>query len=136
MENIRPVATGINASPGAASGTIVIDPDSGEKLGRAGQDVILVRSDLTPDDTHGMIHASGFLTTRGGVSSDAAVVARGMGKPCVAGCEALSIDPAVGRVTLGAVELNEGDPITIDGGTGEVFVGAIEVVPPADMELG
>jgi pyruvate, orthophosphate dikinase len=126
------VATrGLNASPGAASGAIVLDADTAEERGRAGDDVILVRWETTPDDIHGLIQARGVLTAHGGMTSHAAVVARGMGKPCVAGCERLSIDVAAGKVTLGDHELSAGDVITIDGGTGDVIVGSVPLVPPA-----
>jgi pyruvate,orthophosphate dikinase len=126
------VATrGLNASPGAASGAIVLDADTAEERGRAGEDVILVRWETTPDDIHGLIHAAGVLTAHGGMTSHAAVVARGMGKPCVAGCEDLSIDPAAGTVRIGEHELRAGDVITVDGGTGRVIVGSVPLVPPA-----
>jgi pyruvate,orthophosphate dikinase len=122
---------GLNASPGAASGAIVLDADTAEDRGRAGEDVILVRWETTPDDIHGLIHARGVLTAHGGMTSHAAVVARGMGKPCVAGCEALAIDLAAGTITLAGQELAAGDVITIDGGAGTVMVGAVPLVPPA-----
>jgi pyruvate,orthophosphate dikinase len=125
------VATGLNASPGAGSGAIVLDADLAEERGRAGEDVLLVRWETTPDDIHGLIHARGVLTAHGGMTSHAAVVARGMGKPCVAGCETLSIDLDARTVRLGDVELREGDQLTIDGGTGRVIVGAVRLVPPA-----
>jgi pyruvate,orthophosphate dikinase len=125
------VATGLNASPGAASGAIVLDADLAEERGRAGEDVILVRWETTPDDIHGLIQARGVLTAHGGMTSHAAVVARGMGKPCVAGCDALSIDLASRTLSIGDVELREGDQLTIDGGTGRVIVGAVPLVPPA-----
>jgi pyruvate,orthophosphate dikinase len=125
------VARGLNASPGAASGAIVLDADTAEERGKAGEDVILVRWETTPDDIHGLIHARGVLTAHGGMTSHAAVVARGMGKPCVAGCEGLSIDHAAGIVTLGEHELRAGDVITIDGGTGSVIIGSVPLVPPA-----
>jgi len=125
------VATGLNASPGAASGAIVLDADLAEARGREGEDVLLVRWETTPDDIHGLIHARGVLTAHGGMTSHAAVVARGMGKPCVAGCEALSIDLKARTITLGDVELREGDQLTIDGGAGRVIVGAVPLVPPA-----
>jgi pyruvate, orthophosphate dikinase len=125
------VATGLNASPGAASGAIVLDADLAEQRGREGDDVLLVRWETTPDDIHGLIHARGVLTAHGGMTSHAAVVARGMGKPCVAGCEALTIDLKARTVRLGDVELREGDHLTIDGGTGRVIVGAVPLVPPA-----
>ncbi len=125
------VARGLNASPGAASGAIVLDADTAEKRGKAGEAVILVRWETTPDDIHGLIQAEGVLTSHGGMTSHAAVVARGMGKPCVAGCEALSIDYPARRVTIAGHELAEGDVITIDGGTGSVIVGEVPLVPPA-----
>ena len=125
------VATGLNASPGAASGAIVLDADLAEERGRGGDDVLLVRWETTPDDIHGLIHARGVLTAHGGMTSHAAVVARGMGKPCVAGCEALTIDLKARTVRLGDVELREGDQLTIDGGTGRVIVGSVPLVPPA-----
>jgi pyruvate, orthophosphate dikinase len=128
---VEVAATGLNASPGAASGAIVLDADAAEERGKAGEDVILVRWETTPDDIHGLIEARGILTAHGGMTSHAAVVARGMGKPCVAGCEALSIDASTRRVTIGDHELAEGDTITIDGGTGRVIVGPVGLVPPA-----
>ena len=121
---------GLNASPGAATGRIVLDADRAEEQGKAGEAVILVRAETTPDDIHGVIEARGVLTAQGGMTSHAAVVARGMGKPCVAGCEALSIDLGARRVRLGERELAEGDVITIDGGRGEVIVGEVPLVPP------
>jgi pyruvate, orthophosphate dikinase len=124
------VATGLNASPGAASGAIVLDADLAEERGRAGEDVLLVRWETTPDDIHGLIHACGVLTAHGGMTSHAAVVARGMGKPCVAGCESLSIDTEARTIRIGDLELAEGDHLTIDGGTGRVIVGAVPLVPP------
>jgi pyruvate,orthophosphate dikinase len=125
------VARGLNASPGAASGAIVLDADSAEERGRAGEDVILVRWETTPDDIHGLIQARGVLTAHGGMTSHAAVVARGMGKPCVAGCEGLTIDHDARTVTIGGHELAEGDALTIDGGDGRVIVGPVPLVPPA-----
>jgi pyruvate, orthophosphate dikinase len=125
------VATGLNASPGAASGAIVLDADLAEARGRAGEAVLLVRWETTPDDIHGLIHARGVLTAHGGMTSHAAVVARGMGKPCVAGCESLVIDVNARTLRIGDLELKEGDQLTIDGGTGRVIVGAVPLVPPA-----
>jgi pyruvate, orthophosphate dikinase len=131
------VARGLNASPGAASGAIVLDADTAEERGRAGDDVILVRWETTPDDIHGLIQARGVLTAHGGMTSHAAVVARGMGKPCVAGCEGLAIDDATRTVTINGHELREGDLLTIDGGDGRVIVGAVPLVPPAiDENIG
>jgi pyruvate,orthophosphate dikinase len=123
-------ARGLNASPGAAVGSIVFDADIAEDRGRAGEKVILVRWETTPDDINGMIFAQGILTAHGGMTSHAAVVARGMGKPCVAGCDGLSLDAAAKTATIGEHELAEGDVITIDGGTGNVIVGQVELVPP------
>jgi pyruvate, orthophosphate dikinase len=127
---IAVAAQGLNASPGAASGAIVLDAETAEERGKAGEDVILVRWETTPDDIHGLIHARGVLTAHGGMTSHAAVVARGMGKPCVAGCEDLSIDVAAQTVRIGEHELRAGDVITIDGGTGRVIVGSVPLVPP------
>jgi len=127
---VEVVATGLNASPGAACGKIVFDANRAEELGRSGEPVILVRWETTPDDIHGLIQARGVLTAHGGMTSHAAVVARGMGKPCVAGCEALSIDLAARTATLAGHELREGDLLTIDGGTGSVILGQVPLVPP------
>ncbi len=127
---VEVAARGLNASPGAASGAIVLDADTAEERGRAGEDVILVRWETTPDDIHGLIHARGVLTAHGGMTSHAAVVARGMGKPCVAGCEDLSIDLAARTVKIGEHELAAGDVITVDGGTGRVIVGPVPLVAP------
>jgi pyruvate,orthophosphate dikinase len=120
----------LNASPGAASGVIVLDADTAEERGRAGESVILVRWETTPDDIHGLIQAKGILTAHGGMTSHAAVVARGMGKPCVAGCEDLTIDVEARTLKLAGQDLAEGDMITIDGGSGEVIVGEVDLVPP------
>jgi len=125
------VATkGLNASPGAACGAIVLDADTAEERGKAGESVILVRWETTPDDIHGLIQAAGILTAHGGMTSHAAVVARGMGKPCVAGCEGLSIDMAARTITVGDRTLSEGEVLTIDGGTGAVIVGEVPLVAP------
>ena len=120
-------AKGLNASPGAASGAIVFDADTAVERAKAGP-VILVRWETTPDDIHGMIAAQGILTVHGGMTSHAAVVARGMGKPCVAGCDDLTLGD--GGARIGEHSLQEGDVITIDGGTGRVFVGEVPLVPP------
>jgi pyruvate,orthophosphate dikinase len=129
--DVKVAAKGLNASPGAASGAIVLDADTAEERGKAGEDVILVRWETTPDDIHGLIQSRGILTAHGGMTSHAAVVARGMGKPCVAGCEGLSIDVSARTVRIGDHELREGDTLTIDGGMGSVIVGAVPLVPPA-----
>ncbi len=109
----------------------MLDADTAEERGKAGEAVVLVRWETTPDDIHGLVHARGVLTAHGGMTSHAAVVARGMGKPCVAGCEGLEIDVDARTLRIGDHELREGDPITIDGGTGRVIVGAVRLVPPA-----
>jgi pyruvate,orthophosphate dikinase len=118
---------GLNASPGAASGAIVFDADTAVERAKSGP-VILVSWETTPDDIHGMIAAEGILTVHGGMTSHAAVVARGMGKPCVAGCDDLTLEN--GTATIGGRTLQEGDVITIDGGTGRVFIGEVPLVPP------
>jgi len=123
-------ARGLNASPGAACGAVVLDADTAEGRGKAGESVILVRWETTPDDIHGLIQAAGILTAHGGMTSHAAVVARGMGKPCVAGCEDLTIDLEQRALSIGGHQLSEGDTITIDGGTGRVVIGKVELVPP------
>ena len=128
--DVEVAAKGLNASPGAACGKVVFDADTAEEQGKAGEDVILVRWETTPDDIHGLIQSKGILTAHGGMTSHAAVVARGMGKPCVAGCEALTLDLEKGTASIGGHEVSEGDVITIDGGTGRVIVGAVELVPP------
>jgi pyruvate, orthophosphate dikinase len=122
-------AKGLNASPGAAAGKIVLDADTAAQRGETSA-VILVGWETSPDDIHGMIAAQGILTAHGGMTSHAAVVARGMGKPCVAGCEELSIDAENRRVRIGEHDLAEGDVITIDGGTGIVIAGPVDLVPP------
>ena len=124
------VARGLNASPGAASGKVVFDAAAAEQRGSAGESVILVRWETTPDDYYGMRHAAGILTAHGGLTSHAAVVARGEGIPCVTGVEQLSIEPDSQTASLAGHELHEGDEITIDGGTGNVILGAVELVPP------
>jgi pyruvate,orthophosphate dikinase len=128
--SVEVIAQGLNASPGAASGEIVFDADTAAERGSNGDDVILVRWETTPDDIHGMIAAKGILTAHGGMTSHAAVVARGMGKPCVAGCEALSVDVKARKASLNGHDLGEGDLLTIDGGTGRVILGSVPLVPP------
>jgi pyruvate,orthophosphate dikinase len=123
-------AKGLNASPGAATGQVVLDADTAEERGKAGEEVILVRWETTPDDIHGMLVARGVMTARGGLTSHAAVVARQMGTPCVAGVEGLSIDLDGRTIRVGEAELAEGDVVTIDGGTGEVIVGEVDLVAP------
>jgi len=125
------IARGLPASPGAASGKVVFDADEAERAGNEGEKVVLVRNETTPDDIHGIIKAEGVLTARGGMTSHAAVVARGMGKPCVCGCEALSINAEAGEVTVNGKTIRKGDIISIDGSTGNVFVGEVPMIDPA-----
>jgi len=124
------LATGLPASPGAACGEIVFDPDEAEKLKAAGRKVILVRTETSPEDIHGMHAAEGILTTRGGMTSHAAVVARGMGTPCVSGAGAVRIDYRSETMTAGPVTLAKGDIITIDGAHGHVIRGEVATIQP------
>ena len=121
---------GLPASPGAASGKIVFDADTAEKWNDRGEAVILVRVETSPEDIHGMHAARGILTARGGMTSHAAVVARGMGRPCVSGAGSLAIDNAAKLLRVSGRELKEGDIITIDGATGEVMAGAVPTLQP------
>ncbi len=121
---------GLPASPGAASGKVVFDANAAEKAAANGEDVILVRVETSPEDIHGMHAAKGILTARGGMTSHAAVVARGMGRPCVSGAGTLSIKAAEGVMRVGTREVRVGDILTIDGSTGEVMVGAVATVQP------
>ncbi|PXA99813.1 pyruvate, phosphate dikinase [Nostoc sp. 3335mG] len=128
---VRDVLTkGLPASPGAASGKVVFDADTAEKANAAGESVILVRIETSPEDIHGMHAAKGILTARGGMTSHAAVVARGMGRPCVSGAGTLSIIAKEKLFRIGSREVREGDVITIDGATGEVMLGAVPTVQP------
>ena len=124
------IATGLPASPGAASGAIVFNADEAEKRGEMCDKVILVRNETTPDDIHGIVTAQGVLTSRGGMTSHAAVVARGMGRCCVCGCEALKLDVEKGTMTVGDLVLKKDDIITIDGSNGNVILGEVPVIPP------
>jgi pyruvate,orthophosphate dikinase len=126
----KPFATGLPASPGAASGEIVFTADEAEALQAAGHKVLLVRVETSPEDIHGMHAAEGILTTRGGMTSHAAVVARGMGKPCVAGAGGIRIDYATQTMQAGGVTLKKGDVITIDGAAGQVLIGKVAMVKP------
>lgn len=128
------LAKGLPASPGAAVGEVVFDADEAERLGQSGDAVILVRPETTPDDIHGLFAAQGVLTSRGGMTSHAAVVARGIGKPCVSGCEAVQIDLDAGEMRVGDRVLKRGDIITIDGTKGEVIVGKVPLVQPSFSE--
>uniref|UniRef100_UPI003F969D58 pyruvate, phosphate dikinase n=1 Tax=Rhodoblastus sp. TaxID=1962975 RepID=UPI003F969D58 len=124
------IATGLPASPGAASGEIVFSADEAQALRQAGRKSILVRVETSPEDIHGMHAAEGIVTTRGGMTSHAAVVARGMGKPCVSGAGSIRIDYNRQTMTVGGVSLKKGDILTIDGGSGEVMQGAAAMVKP------
>lgn len=129
---VQVITTGLPASPGAASGQVVFNPDEAAERG-ASEPVILVRRETSPEDFHGMVAAQGILTARGGMTSHAAVVARGMGKCCVAGAGAIDMDEARRRFTVGDVTVSEGDWITLDGSTGRVILGKVDTVEP---ELG
>jgi pyruvate, orthophosphate dikinase len=129
-EKYKIAGKGLNASPGAATGRIVFDADKAAERGNAGDDVILVRIETAPDDVHGMIAAKGILTSRGGATSHAAVVARGMGRPCVAGFDAMVIDRRNRTATIDGQVLKEDDWITIDGTTGNVVIGKLALIPP------
>jgi len=134
VEAGRLLATGVNASPGAAVGMLAFDADTAEEWGKSGKPVILIRPETKPDDVHGMLAAKGILTSRGGATSHAAVVARQFGIPAVVGCEALEIDLDKRTVSVNSVTLKEGDFVSIDGGSGEVFVGEIPTVAPSFEE--
>ncbi|MEH2499983.1 pyruvate,orthophosphate dikinase [Bradyrhizobium sp. AZCC 1678] len=124
------IATGLPASPGAASGEIVFSSDEAAKLQADGRNVILVRVETSPEDIHGMHAAEGILTTRGGMTSHAAVVARGMGKPCVSGCGAIRVDYGRGTMSIGSRTFKTGDVITIDGSLGQVLAGRMPMIEP------
>ena len=126
----RLIGHGVNASPGAAVGVAAFDADLAEKWGKAGKDVIMVRPETKPDDVHGMLSSKGILTSRGGATSHAAVVARQFGVPCVAGAEGIDIDVRSRILTAGDVQIREGEVLSIDGGAGEVFLGEIPTVEP------
>ncbi|MEE8564038.1 MAG: pyruvate, phosphate dikinase [Atribacterota bacterium] len=127
---VEVIAKGLPASPGAAYGKIVFTADEAEELGKEGESVILVRTETTPDDIHGMVEAQGVLTSRGGMTSHAAVVARGMGKACVAGCSVLNINARKEKISVNDITLKKGDFITIDGLTGEVFLEKVPTIEP------
>jgi pyruvate,orthophosphate dikinase len=124
------LAKGLPASPGAACGIVVFSADEAEARAQKGESVILVRIETSPEDIHGMHAAKGILTTRGGMTSHAAVVARGMGRPCVAGCGGISVDYNNQVLSSGGVQVRGGEVLTIDGGTGEVYVGSVAMVEP------
>ncbi|MFM6932983.1 MAG: pyruvate, phosphate dikinase [Novosphingobium sp.] len=124
------LGSGLPASPGAASGAIVLDADTAEKRAERGDSVILVRVETSPEDIHGMHAARGILTARGGMTSHAAVVARGMGRPCVSGASCVSIDMVSRTLKIGSRELTEGDVITLDGSTGQIMAGKVPTIEP------
>jgi pyruvate,orthophosphate dikinase len=126
----RVIVTGLPASPGAASGEIVFSPDEAAQLKSDGKKVVLVRVETSPEDIHGMHAAEGILTTRGGMTSHAAVVARGMGKPCVSGAGSLRVDYAAGTMSVGGQTFKKGDHITVDGSTGQVLAGKVDMIEP------
>ncbi|MEK7765509.1 MAG: PEP/pyruvate-binding domain-containing protein, partial [bacterium] len=124
------IAKGLPASPGASSGAAVFDANTAAERGKAGEAVILVRPETTPDDIHGMDAAKGILTARGGMTSHAAVVARGMGKCCVAGCESIKVDEHARQFTAGGATVREGEWISLNGSTGEVILGRVPTIEP------
>jgi pyruvate,orthophosphate dikinase len=124
------IAVGLPASPGAASGKVVFDPDTAEEMGKNGQKVILVRTETSPEDFHGMVAARAILTSRGGMTSHAAVVARGMGKCCVAGCGDVAVDYANQQFTVDGLVVKKGEWITLDGSTGRVIIGQVPLIEP------
>ncbi|MDD4764915.1 MAG: pyruvate, phosphate dikinase, partial [Atribacterota bacterium] len=133
--DITVIAKGLPASPGAASGKVVFTADEAEEMGGNGEDVILVRTETTPDDIHGMVASKGTLTSRGGMTSHAAVVARGMGMPCVAGCSDIAINSGKGIFTIKNDQVvKKGEYITIDGGTGNVYKGKVPMIEPKMSE--
>src|SRR6266498_3088263 len=124
------LATGLPASPGAAQGTVVFSPDEAEELARDGVQVVLVRQETSPDDFHGMVAAQAIVTARGGMTSHAAVVARGMGKPCVSGANSIDIDYSQQQLSVDGTVVTKGEWITVDGSTGRVFLGQVPTVQP------
>ncbi|MEQ1557744.1 MAG: pyruvate, phosphate dikinase [Methyloglobulus sp.] len=130
----HPVAQGLPASPGAASGKCVFDADTAELMGRAGEPVILLREETKPEDIHGFFAAQGILTSRGGKTSHAAVVARGMGKACIAGAEDIKIDVRSRQAVIGDLHIRQGDIITIDGSTGLIYIGKIPTIETSFSE--
>ncbi|MBM4287697.1 MAG: pyruvate, phosphate dikinase [Deltaproteobacteria bacterium] len=127
---VEPIAVGIAASPGAAVGKVVFDADRAERLGHEGEKIILTRIETKPEDIHGFFAAQGILTSRGGKTSHAAVVARGMGKPCVSGAEGMDINYELKEARIGKHIIKENDIVTIDGGAGAVYLGAVPMVDP------
>jgi pyruvate,orthophosphate dikinase len=131
MTAAEALASGINASPGAAVGKVYFDADTAEEKAKGGEDVILVRPETTPDDVHGMLASKGILTQHGGASSHAAVVARQLGKPCVAGCEDIKIDLKERLFHVDGTTVKEGDVVSLDGASGQVFLGSLPTMAPS-----
>ena len=131
---VEPMAVGIAASPGAAVGKVIFDADRAERMGNEGEKIILTRIETKPEDIHGFFVAQGILTSRGGKTSHAAVVARGMGKPCVSGAENMDINYELKEARIGQYIIKEGDIVTIDGGAGAVYLGAVPMVDPKVSE--
>ena len=131
----RLLATGAGASPGAASGRVCFDADVAEDLARRGEQVILVRPETKPDDIHGIIAAAGVVTSRGGVTSHAAVVTRGLGKPCIVGCEGMHVDLELGEMSGNGLTIREGDRVSMDGALGRVYTGELATVNPRLEDL-
>ncbi len=127
---VNPIAKGLPASPGAASGKVVFDVKEATKRGKDGEAIILVRLETTPEDIEGMAHSEGILTTRGGMTAHAAVVARGMGKPCIVGAEDIKIDTEGNRFTTNGIEVKKDEIITIDGSMGNVILGEVKMIEP------
>ena len=130
QKTLKPLGKGLNASPGAACGQIVFNAKDAEAQAKEGKKVLLVRKETSPEDIGGMAVAQGILTCTGGMTSHAAVVARGMGKPCVAGAQGIRIDVAGKTLTIGDVTYAEGDVVTLDGTTGNVYGEALDLIPP------
>lgn len=131
QHNNKAIAQGLAASPGAACGICVFDADTAVRLGKTGLDIILLREETKPEDIHGFFAAQGVLTSRGGKTSHAAVVARGMGKACVAGAEAIKVDVKTRQAIVGDIHIKEGDLITIDGSNGNIYLGRIPTIAPS-----
>jgi pyruvate,orthophosphate dikinase len=131
---VKSIAMGIAASPGAASGKVVFNVEKAEEMGKNGEKLVLVREETKPDDVPAFFRSNGILTSRGGKTSHAAVVARGMGKPCIVGCSEINIDYTNSRFTAGSVTVKEGDLITIDGSTGKVYIGEVPTIDPEITE--
>jgi pyruvate,orthophosphate dikinase len=131
---VEPIAVGIAASPGAAVGKVIFDADRAERMGNEGEKIILTRIETKPEDIHGFFVAQGILTSRGGKTSHAAVVARGMGKPCVSGAEGMDINYELKEARIGGHTIKDGDIVTIDGGAGAVYLDAVPMVDPKVSE--